>query len=186
MVLAAGAGRRMGGPKALVRDPDDVPWAVRSSRLLAEAGCSPVLVVIGAAADEVRAVLTAEPVQVVEATDWEEGMSASLRAGLKALPQDVDGVVVVPVDVPGLTAAAVRRVAGDGSGLARAVYDGRPGHPVLLGRDHWEGVIATARGDAGARDYLKQHRAAKIDCADVAEGADVDSVEQLPDGHRAG
>jgi nicotine blue oxidoreductase len=70
--------------------------------------------------------------------------------------------------------------------LARAVYDGRPGHPVLLGREHWDGVIATARGDAGARDYLRQHRVVTIDCSDVAEGADVDTVEQLPDGHRAG
>lgn len=185
LVLAAGAGRRMGTPKALVRDPDGLAWVVRTARLLAEADCSPVLVVIGAAADQVRAVLVDEPVQVVDATNWDEGMGASLRAGLKASPQDVDGVVVVPVDVPGLTAAAVRRVAGNRSALVRAVYDGQPGHPVYLGRDHWDAIIATAHGDSGAREYLRQHRAEKAECADVAEGDDVDTVEQLPDGHHA-
>ena len=80
MVLAAGAGRRMGSPKALIRDPTGVTWAVRTARLLVAADCSPVLVVVGAAADQVRAELTGEPVEVVEATDWAEGMGASLRA----------------------------------------------------------------------------------------------------------
>lgn len=77
LVLAAGAGRRMGTPKALVRDPAGVPWVVRASRVLADGGCTPVVVVIGAAADQVRAELTSEPVEVVEATDWSEGMGAS-------------------------------------------------------------------------------------------------------------
>jgi len=205
MVLAAGAGRRMGSPKALVHDPDGVTWAVRASRLLDAAGCSPVLVVVGAAADQVRAELTGEPVEVVEATDWAEGMGASLRAGLTTLRTaagaeadagidagtadvGIDAVLVVPVDVPGLTAAVIRRVAAAGSrsALVRAVYGGQPGHPVLLGRDHWDGVIATARGDEGARAYLKRHEVVEIECSDLAEGADVDTVGQLPEGHRPG
>jgi CTP:molybdopterin cytidylyltransferase MocA len=215
MVLAAGAGRRMGSPKALVHDADGVTWVVRASRLLDAAGCSPVLVVVGAAADRVRAELTGEPVEVVEATDWAEGMGASLRAGLTTLrttagagarggaqagagidagtdagTADVgtDAVLVVPVDVPGLTAAVVRRVAAAGSrsALVRALYGGQPGHPVLLGREHWDGVIATARGDEGARAYLKRHEVVEIECSDLADGADVDTVGQLPEGHRPG
>lgn len=194
MVLAAGAGRRMGSPKALVHDPDGVTWVVRASRLLDAAGCSPVLVVVGAAADQVRAELAADPVEVVEATDWAEGMGASLRAGLTTLrtvaraDAGIDAVLVVPVDVPGLTAAVIRRVAAAGSrsALVRAVYGGQPGHPVLLGQDHWDGVIATARGDEGARAYLKRHEVVEIECSDLAEGADVDTVGQLPEGHRPG
>ncbi|MGY4771799.1 nucleotidyltransferase family protein [Kribbella sp. CWNU-51] len=210
MVLAAGAGRRMGSPKALVHDPDGVTWVVRASRLLDGAGCSPVLVVVGAAADHVRAELTGEPVEVVEATNWAEGMGASLRAGLTTLQTaagagagagarsragtgagtdaGIDAVLVVPVDVPGLTAAVIRRVAAAGSrsALVRAVYGGQPGHPVLLGRDHWDGVIATARGDEGARAYLKRHEVVEIECSDLAEGVDVDTVGQLPEGHRPG
>ena len=187
MVLAAGAGRRLGSPKALVRDPAGIPWVVRAARLLTAAGCSPVLVVVGAAADQVRAELITEPVEIVEATDWPEGMSASLRAGLTALstPSDLGAVVVVPVDVPGLTEDAVARVmraAGSGA-LVRATYQGKPGHPVLIGRAHWDGVIASAHGDEGARTYLREHGADTVECGDIANGTDADTAEQLPPGH---
>lgn len=190
LVLAAGGGRRMGTPKALVRDPAGVPWVVRVARLLTASGCSPVVVVIGAAADQVRAELTTEPVEVVEATDWIEGMGASLRAGLTAL-RDLPtaaspvAVVVVPVDVPGLTADAMRRVAdgAEARALVRATYDGAPGHPVVIGRAHWDGVIASARGDEGARGYLREHEVVMVECSDLADGADVDTVEDLPPGH---
>lgn len=187
LLLAAGAGHRMGTPKALIRDPSGTPWVVRSSRLLVAAGCSPVVVVIGASAKQVAAELTSEPVEVVEAPDWEEGMGASLRAGLKAL-HDVEAVVVVPVDVPGLTVDVLRRVSvqADRTALARAVYHGAPGHPVVLGRDHWDGVIATAVGDQGARAYLKEYPPVEVECGDLSDGADVDTVEDLPEGHRFG
>ncbi|WP_427894797.1 nucleotidyltransferase family protein [Kribbella sp. GL6] len=186
LVLAAGAGRRMGTPKALVRDAAGVAWVVRTARLLAEAGCAPVLVVVGAEASRARAALAGESVEVVEATDWSEGMSASLRAGLTQLTASAaDAVVVVPVDVPGLTVAAVERVtSGAGAdALARATYDGAPGHPVVLGRAHWAGVIASARGDEGARTYLREHRAAQLECGDVADGTDIDTPANLPPGH---
>ncbi|WP_327633776.1 nucleotidyltransferase family protein [Kribbella sp. NBC_00482] len=185
LVLAAGAGRRMGTPKALIRDADGVTWAARTARLLTDAGCSPVVVVVGAAADQVRAELSDEPVEVVEAADWDEGMGASLRSGLRSTSRLSEAVVVVTVDVPGLTATAVRRVA-DGAGadaLVRATYDGVPGHPVVIGRDHWDGVIASARGDEGARGYLREHNVALVECADVGDGADVDTVGELPPGH---
>ncbi|TCO52040.1 nicotine blue oxidoreductase [Kribbella antiqua] len=191
LVLAAGAGRRMGGPKALVHDPDGIPWVVRTARLLTTAGCSPVLVVIGAEADQVAAALTAEPVEVVVAGDWQKGMGASLRAGLRQVQlggDELGSVLVAPVDVPGLTADVVRRVSAQAGeqALVRAVYYGKPGHPVLLGREHWDGVIASAAGDEGARAYLKQHRAVEIECSDLADGADVDTREDLPPGHRLG
>jgi CTP:molybdopterin cytidylyltransferase MocA len=190
LLLAAGAGRRMGTPKALIRDPDGVSWVARTARLLAAAGCTPVVVVIGASADQVRAELVAEPVEVVEATDWAEGMGASLRAGLSALQEGstTDAVVVVPVDTPGLTSALVQRISTEvrRDTLVRTVYNGTPGHPVLLGREHWAGVIATAVGDQGARAYFKQHPPLAVECADLADGADVDTVDDLPDGHRLG
>jgi CTP:molybdopterin cytidylyltransferase MocA len=181
----------MGGPKALIHDAAGVPWVVRSTRLLTSAGCSPVVVVVGAEADQVAAALTAEPVEVVVATDWQEGMGASLRAGLRQVRlvgDELGSVLVVPVDVPGLTADVVRRMSAHSERrvLARAVYHGKPGHPVLLGCEHWDGVIASAAGDEGARAYLKQHHAAEIECSDLADGADVDTREDLPPGHRLG
>ena len=73
--------------------------------------------------------------------------------------------------------AVVRRLAtlASPSALVRATYKGVHGHPVLLGRDHWDGVVETARGDRGARDYLNSHDPVLVECGDLASGQDVDS-----------
>jgi nicotine blue oxidoreductase len=114
----------------------------------------------------------------IRADDWAEGMGASLRAGLTALaPTTYDAVLVSLVDLPDVDAAVVARLVATASGpgdLARASYDGRPGHPVLIGRDHWAGVVETATGDRGARDYLATRDVALVECGDLATGADVD------------
>lgn len=171
VLLAAGAGRRMGRPKALVDD-----WLARSVQSLAD--CDGVVVVLGAAADEARALLDVHGVTIVVAPDWDEGMGASLRAGLRRLE---DGTatrcVVTLVDLPDVTAPVVRRMLArrdTADVLARATYDGRPGHPVLLGRDHWSGVIESAVGDRGARAYLGTHDVEPVECGDLATGLDVD------------
>ena len=184
LLLAAGAGRRMGKPKALAGDEDGVAWVVSASRILRDGGCDPVVVVVGADADRVRRLVAAEPVQVVEAADWDEGMGASLRAGLAYLVAsglDVDAALVHLVDLPDVGADVIARVGGRASPavLARATYGGDEagGHPVLLGRAHWAGVVATATGDRGARDYLHGRDVLEIDCADLALGRDID---QLP------
>jgi CTP:molybdopterin cytidylyltransferase MocA len=170
----------MGGPKALV-ELNGEPLVRRALRVLADGGCAPRVVVVGAAADAVRATLP-DDVAVVEATDWAEGMGASLRAGLAALPPDADAALVHLVDLPGVTAAAVARLAADAgpATLRRAAYHGRPAHPVVLGRDHWAAVTATAKGDAGARDYLKGNPLLElVECADIAAPDDVDTPEAL-------
>jgi CTP:molybdopterin cytidylyltransferase MocA len=171
----------MGRPKALVELAGE-PLVRRALRVLADAGCSPLLVVVGAAASDVRTVLPAG-VECVEAPDWATGMGASLRAGLAALGAGTaTSALVHLVDLPGVTSAAVARlVAGAGPAtLRRAAYAGRPGHPVLLGRDHWAGVEAAAHGDAGARDYLRGHPALElVECGDVATPEDVDTPEAL-------
>jgi CTP:molybdopterin cytidylyltransferase MocA len=114
----------------------------------------------------------------VLADDWAEGMGASLRAGLAALEGGAeDAALVHLVDLPDVPAAVVARLlAGPvgGASLRRATYAGVPGHPVLLGRDHWVGVRATATGDRGARDYLRAHPPEEVECGDLATGADVD------------
>lgn len=176
LLLAAGAGRRMGGPKALVRDPDGTSWLVRAVTALVDGGCDGVTVVLGAAADEARA-LVPHGTDVVVADDWDDGMGASLRAGLGALGRAVDAALVSLVDLPDVGADVVARVLAAGAGpgvLARAAYDGRPGHPVLLGRDHWDAIAASASGDRGARDYLAAHEVALVPCGDLATGRDVD------------
>ncbi len=187
LLLAAGAGRRMGTPKALLRDERDVPYVDRALGRLLDGGCDLVTVVLGAAADEVRAILDEDgwcvdpAVDVVVAEDWAEGLGASLRAGLSALAagrDDVTAALVSLVDLPDVDEAVVARVlaADDRSdSLARASYDGVPGHPVLLGRDHWAGVVETATGDRGARDYLRDRDVLTVECGDLATGRDVDT-----------
>lgn len=176
LLLAAGAGSRMGMPKALVHD-ERGSWLQRGVEVLRRGGCDPVVVVLGAAPE--AADLLDGAVTVVVAEDWADGMGASLRAGLAAvagLGPDVRSVVVSLVDLPDLVPEVVARVVGAAAGtLARAAYDGVPGHPVLLGRDHWAGVAAAATGDRGARDYLATADVVLVECGDLASGRDVDS-----------
>jgi CTP:molybdopterin cytidylyltransferase MocA len=113
--------------------------------------------------------------------DWDAGMGASLRAGLQALGP-ADAALVHLVDLPDVTAEVVRRVA-DGVGpatLARASYDGVPGHPVVLGREHWAPVAELATGDHGARDYLRTRQVSLVECGDLATGRDVDRPVAQP------
>ncbi len=178
IVLAAGAGTRMGMPKALVRDADGEPWLVRAIRALADGGCAQVAVVLGAAVDEALPLLAGTGATPVVAADWQRGMSASLRVGLCAIGSGAgDAVAVSLVDLPDVSADVVRRVlAGEvtRATLRRASYDGRPGHPVVLGRDHWSAVAAETDGDRGARAYLATHDVELVECGDLATGRDVD------------
>jgi CTP:molybdopterin cytidylyltransferase MocA len=179
----------LGAPKALLRGADGVPWVERATRRLVQAGCAPVVVVVGARAAEAAALVPSAlvpPRDVVEAVGWTEGMGASLRAGLVALGGRTpapDAVLIALVDTPGMTVDVVRRVAAavelGPSVLARAAFDGVPGHPVLLGREHWAGVRAAATGDAGARSYLSGRPVHLVECGDVGSGVDVDTRAAL-------
>lgn len=168
LLLAAGAGRRMGMPKALVDD-----WLRRSVGVLVDGGCERVLVVLGAAADEARPLLEGLDVDVVVADDWIEGMGASLRAGLSAVG-DADAVLVHLVDLPDVGRDVVARVLASGATLARAAYGGRRGHPVLIGPAHLGPLVATVGGDTGAHTYLDAHDVVLVECGDLATGRDRD------------
>lgn len=183
LVLAAGAGRRLGTPKAPVVVGGE-RLVDRAVRVLAEAGCDPVVVVLGAWVGDVPGAT------VVVNPGWETGMGGSLRCGLEALrliDPVPDGVAVTLVDLPEMTGAAVSRVvaaahasaAGETTALAAATYDGVRGHPVVLGREHWDPVIASIGADAGARDYLAAHPASTIEVGDVAGSSDLDTAADL-------
>ena len=177
VVLAAGGGRRYGMPKALVEYEGSL--LVERAVETAQAVCDPVLVVLGAQAVDVWREARLENVLVVANRDWETGMASSLRTGLdglRGLPGRVDAALVLLVDMPGMTPVALARMAEHAApdALAVATYDGVRGHPVLLGRDHWAGVAATATGDEGARRYLAAHRVTEVDCTGLADPADLD------------
>jgi molybdenum cofactor cytidylyltransferase/nicotine blue oxidoreductase len=177
VVLAAGGGRRYGMPKALVEYEGSllVERAVRTARAV----CDPVLVVLGAQAVDVWRTADLGGSAVLANKDWESGMASSLRVGLEGLrgwPDQVDAALITLVDMPGMTPEALEKVRHEGSpgALAVATYDGVRSHPVLLGRDHWAGVIETLSGDEGARNYLAAHHVVEVDCTGLADPTDLD------------
>jgi nicotine blue oxidoreductase len=185
LLLAAGGGRRLGGrPKALLEHRGRL-LVEHAAGVLRAAGCGRIHVVLGARADEVRRRADLSGCVLVDNPDWAEGMGSSLRAGLASLTgTGVRAALVSLVDQPGLGPAAVARVLGafeDEKSLVSAAYDGTRGHPVLFGAAHWPGIAATAAGDRGAREYLKENagRIRLVECADVAEPYDIDTEADL-------
>jgi nicotine blue oxidoreductase len=169
VLLAAGAGTRYGMPKVRA---EHGRWLQACVSALSDGGCDDVVVVLGAAEVDVPA-----PARVVVARDWDSGLSASVRAGITAV--DASFVVLHAVDTPDVSAEVVRRVLDAARtsepGLARAHYDGRPGHPVVIAREHWPELLAALRGDEGARPFLSGRTdVLAVDCADLATGEDID------------
>lgn len=182
LLLAAGEGRRYGLPKALVNDGGQL-LVERGLATMLEANCSPVVVVLGAAVEEIQMRAKLDGALVVVNEAWRTGMGSSLRVGLTALAGSrALSTIVLLVDMPSVTAAAVRRVLDFDapSALVSASYGGRPGHPVLLGREHWAQVAELARGDVGARPYLQAHqdRLILVPCDDVADPRDIDLPQE--------
>lgn len=170
VLLAAGAGSRFGMPKVLAENGD---WLARAVTALAGGGCDEVIVVLGAAVVDVPA-----PARAVVATHWADGMSASVREGLGAVGA-AEWVVLHTVDTPDVGADVVARVLGaargSGSGLARAIYQGCPGHPVVVARRHLAALGAALHGDQGARVFLGgRDDVIAVECGDLATGVDID------------
>jgi molybdenum cofactor cytidylyltransferase len=177
LVLAAGEGRRFGGPKQLAR-VGGRPVLERALDALRDV--RPRIVVLGARAEEVRAAADLRDARVVLCDDWEEGMAASLRCGIAALG-DVDAAVVLLADQPFVTAEAVAAVlaaAEGGHDAVRATYAGIPGHPVLLGRALLSRA-AELRGDVGFRAVLEEAEVLGVEAGHLGDPADIDTREQL-------
>jgi CTP:molybdopterin cytidylyltransferase MocA len=149
-------------------------WLRTAVQALYDGGCGDIVVVLGAAVVDVPA-----PARAVVAENWADGLAASLRAGVSAVDTspDVDAVLLHLIDTPDIGADVVHRVlaAVPPSGLARAVFQGRPGHPVLIARRHWPALLASLHGDEGARAFLRgRNDVVTVECGDLAAGADID------------
>jgi molybdenum cofactor cytidylyltransferase len=179
LVLAAGAGTRFGGAKQLA-DLGGRPLLEHALRAMSAAPLGRIVVVLGAAAEEILGAVDLHRAEPVVCDRWEEGQSASLACGLAAL-DDADAVVVALGDQPRLSPEAIGRVLGARAEdvlAVRASYGGEPGHPVLLERPLF-GPLRDVTGDHGARNVLRSVKTREVPCDDLGGGEDVDSLAQL-------
>ena len=209
VLLAAGEGSRFGRPKALV-ELDGQTLAARGVNVLRTGGADPILVVIGAAqvnldgihtvynehwrtgmgsslSAALRALTDTEGAEGAEAPEGAEGAQDRPAA---TLPVDVDvdvdvgAVVVALADQPLVGTDAVARLIAayrGGASVAVAGYHGKPRNPVLLAREHWPEVIATATGDQGARAFLRARPelVTLVECGDTGSPDDIDTTADL-------
>jgi CTP:molybdopterin cytidylyltransferase MocA len=177
ILLAAGQGKRLGQPKALV-EFGGITLAQRGVALLRDGGAAPVVVVTGAVPVDLPGVLA------VHNPDWRSGMGSSLATGLATVPGSCSAAVIALVDQPLIGPEAVRRLItahAAGAGVAVATYDSLPRNPVLLAREHWAEVTAMAVGDAGARPFLRAHPelVTRVECGDTGLPDDLDTRPDL-------
>jgi CTP:molybdopterin cytidylyltransferase MocA len=185
IVLAAGAGTRFGGGKQLAW-LDGRPLLEHAVRAMTSAPVGRVVVVLGAEAEHVLALVDLHGAEPVVCGRWSKGQSASLACGLAELA-DCEAVVVTLGDQPRVSPDAIRRVIasrGGGAAAVRATYGSGPGHPVLLERVLFD-RLRNVTGDHGARNLLMSVQTREIPCDDLGNGADVDTPAEL-DALRAG
>ena len=182
VVLAAGASTRMGSPKQLL----DVGGRPMLERVVAAACASrldEVVVVLGAEAERIRDAVDVQRARVIVNEQYADGMSTSLRAGIGALGDDVDHVVVILGDQPGVDASLIDQLleARESSGLPAAAldFDGLLHPPVVLARELWP-RIDELRGDVGLRQLLRDDpdRVARIPASrPSAHPVDIDTPD---------
>ena len=189
VVLAAGAGRRLGkGPKALLPYRGR-PLVESIAGALLDGGCREVVVVLGAGAADVASIAELDRYRTVVNVDWQSGMGSSFLLG-NAAADPRDHLLIALVDQPGLTLRTVGRLLAahrPGRITAAAYGDGgadgtvRRGHPLLIVVGLRDAVASTVAGAAGARGFLQPHPELVdgVDCSDQSTGQDVDTPEQL-------
>ncbi len=183
VVLAAGGASRFGAPKQLA-ELDGIPLLEHAIRSIeAVPSIERIVVVLGAHAAQIRAGVDFGAAEVVVSEDWATGQSASLKTAIAAIGDSAEAAVITLGDMPRVTSQVIARFAGlaDEHGplaRARAVYDGRPGHPVVLGRAYFD-AVAGIEGDVGARDLLRSIGVVEIECAHLCSAIDIDTPADL-------
>jgi CTP:molybdopterin cytidylyltransferase MocA len=178
LVLAAGGGTRFGESPKQLADFHGRPlleWAVRAQCDVAE--LSRVVVVLGSHAASVRAAVRFGRAETVVCDEWESGQAWSLRCGVRRLVEDpgLSRVIVTLGDAPLVTPEVIRMFV-EQPPRARAVYGGRPGHPVVLGPEEITALTSLA-GDEGARGLLRG--GPEVEVGHLCSGRDIDTPEDL-------
>jgi xanthine dehydrogenase accessory factor len=182
VVLAAGMSTRMGKNK-LTLPLVGKPLVRHAVEAALTAALDPVLVVTGHDATAIRDTLNGLPVKFVQNNEFADGLSTSLRAGIRALPASCNGAVVLLGDMPDVSSELVARIvaAFDSSrGICVATAKGERGHPVLWGREFFS-EIEKLQGDVGARELMARHAdfVCEVEAGDDAPLTDIDTPEAL-------
>jgi len=187
VILAAGASTRLGQAKQLI-EVEGESLLRRTARLTLEAGCAPVVVVLGYEAERMRAGLEGPGVDVVENANWREGMGSSVRCGVRAAFAEgktgarPDTVLLLVCDQPRLTAGHLRALlaqqATGGMAITASQYAGRNGVPAVFAAELVPELLACA-GDQGAREVIRKDPT-RVRGVEWPEGAiDIDRPEDL-------
>jgi CTP:molybdopterin cytidylyltransferase MocA len=178
LILAAGAGTRFGTQTKQLADLRGKPLLQHAVDAM-NAALPRAVVVLGHDADAIRAAVDFGPAEVVLCEEWALGQGYSLRAGVAALA-GAERVVITLGDQPFITPAVITASLDElGSHDAvRAVYDGKPGHPVVLSRRVLD-AVPELEGDAGARELLKRFSVRRWEASHLANAVDVDTQDEL-------
>ena len=186
LILAAGASSRMGSNK-LIEDVAGTPMVARVAHAVAASKAKPIVVVTGNQADQVKAALAGINATFAHNPDFRQGLSTSLKAGLKALPDDIDGVVVCLGDMPLVDAATIDKLIDafnplEGRAIVVPMHGGKRGNPVLWGKQ-FIAEMQALDGDQGARTLLDAHSEMLSEIAIEDDGVlfDVDTPDKLAD-----
>ena len=184
VILAAGESRRWGADNKLLAQIDGRPMVLRTVRAVLDSKARPAVVVTGHERSEVERLLAGLPLAIVNAANYASGLSASLKAGIAAVPIGCDGALVCLGDMPWVKPETLDRLIGafdPETGFAVVpAYEGEWGNPVLLGRPLFE-KIGSLSGDRGARALLKSvgERVKEIVVDDPGVLRDVDRPDSL-------
>jgi len=182
IILAAGRASRFGRAKQLL-ELDGESLLDRACRLAGEAGCEPVLRVLGARTDEILARPCAGSVTTLVHADWEQGMGSSLAAGMRRMQEtdpSLEAVLVMLCDQPGVEVGLLKELLGacgpGGVSIALSDAGGATGPPAVFGREHFA-ELAELKGDRGAKVIAGTHPD-KVRLVEFPAGSDVDSEEE--------
>ena len=169
LILAAGESRRMGAPKALLEYRGET-FLARLVRLFA-ARCSPVIVVVGAAAE----IPVPAPARVAVNPNWRDGQTSLMQCGLRAVPPDAQGVLFTLVDHPAVEPETIDALLAGTEALRIPRFGGRRGHPIWFSRDLIPELLAVPP-EGAARDAIRARypEAEFLDVADPGILADID------------
>ena len=186
LILAAGSSSRMGSNK-LIEDVAGTPMVARVAKAVAASKAQSITVVTGNQADSVKAALKEIAATFVHNPDYKQGLSSSLKAGLAALPKDIDGVIVCLGDMPLVSARTIDKLIAafnplEGRAIVVPVHDGKRGNPVLWGK-HFIAEMRSLDGDQGARKLIDAHAEAVGEIAMDNDEVlfDVDTPDKLAD-----